>query len=57
MAHPGPMPGMHPFPPGAFAAAPPPFPGPFAPPAYAPPPQPPRWFGDRYLTWSGKTGW
>ena len=53
-----PMPGMHPMPhPPGFAAAPPPFHGPFAPPAYAPPPQPPRWFGDRFLTWSGKTGW
>jgi len=26
-------------------------------PAYLPPPAPPRWFGDRFLTWAGKTGW
>ena len=52
-----PGPGYGPPPPGVFMAPPPPFPGPYAPPAYAPPPQPPRWFGDRFLTWPGKTRW
>ena len=39
---------------GAYAGAPMP---PMMEPAYAPPPSPPRWFGDRMLTWAGKTPW
>jgi hypothetical protein len=45
---------MHQPPHGPYAGAPMP---PMMEPAYAPPPSPPRWFGDRMLTWAGKTPW